>query len=163
MPVWRVSNLRGNITAALDDDELDTKARSMIFPQRSKVGAMTLQRRKRGTSMKIYATVVAAAVLITSPIKAAAQSSASYEQCVGDCYTQYQAARDYCNSRYGDGNWWIIDRDWCEYDASQQAEQCTDYCSVLYPSAVAYNQATQRYRPVMIEALALITPLRTRS
>lgn len=100
--------------------------------------------------MKPLATLITAAVLVTSPISASAQTSSDYEQCTSGCSAAFQAARDHCNERYGEGGWWGIDRDWCEYEASLDNQACWDACWNQYPQTTSYDVQTQRFRPVVI-------------
>ena len=94
--------------------------------------------------MKTLAYITAVAVAITSPASLYAQNSGSQE-CIAACNTTYQNDVDHCEASY----FYRDDKDWCEYQASQNQQGCFSGCAPYTPTSFRQDRREiQRDRAV---------------
>jgi hypothetical protein len=98
--------------------------------------------------MKLFSAVTAVAVFVTSPVSAAMAQADDYNSCVQGCRDDYSAKVSGCFDRWGQG--WDIDREFCIYQAAQDADTCQEQCQYQYSAASTDPSQLQRFRPVSL-------------
>jgi len=99
--------------------------------------------------MKLVATIIAAAVAVTSPLSVCYAQSA-YDDCMAVCSEQYQEDAAHC-AQYGAS----LDGEYCYMAASSSLDSCQRGCGTGGASLAALDRRSDhRFRPVRIKAAA---------
>jgi hypothetical protein len=98
--------------------------------------------------MKAFQTILASAVLATTPISAV-KAQSSYEDCIVDCGVVYQQEAAHCDQYIN-----RLDQEYCYMAISQDYSSCTDACSYQGASLSVDDARIQRFRPVDIKVAA---------
>ena len=99
--------------------------------------------------MKLFSTIVALAVGVTSPVSVCYAQS-SYDDCMNVCYEEYEQEAAQC-AQYGAS----LDGEYCYMAASQALDACQRGCGSGGTALAALDARTDhRFRPVHLKAAA---------
>lgn len=98
--------------------------------------------------MRALQTILAAAVLTTSPISVL-HAQSSYDDCIAECGRVYQQAAAQCDQYLN-----RLDVEYCYMAIAQDYESCSQACSSQQASAFSDDARIQRFRPVDIRVAA---------